>query len=525
MYNIPLLALVCGFLFSIYRFIVYPTFLSPLARIPNSHFTASFSPLWILWKRYRGAENKAIHDAHVKYGPIVRVGPNDIDVNCVEGGIKTIASFEKPNWYPNAFMNFGVTNMFSMTGSKQHSIRKRIISNIYSKSYLQSSDELHRIANIIIYTRYLPVLDSLAKARTSVDVHELNFAVTMDNITAYIFGLCNGSNFIQDIKARKHFLQDYHCRRPYQFYGQELPGLTKMLSRIGIRLVPKWSDEATQRVENFCLQMCNAARASIESNTTPSSENTPTVYKHLYHSLSPKSDQPPSSASPDSNLLIASEIFDHIAAGHETSGVALTYAIYSLSQHPTLQASLRAELLTLSPPIIYSPSSQTQTSLPSPRSIDTLPLLHAILMETLRLYAPIPGPQPRITPHTPASLANSLPLPPNIRVSAQAYSLHRNPTVFPSPENWDPSRWTSASKPELEEMNRWFWAFGSGGRMCVGSKFAMQEMKLLLATIYSGYRTSLVDASGIAMKDTYTSGPEGGRLIVRFEYASESAKS
>ena len=61
--------------------------------------------------------------------------------------------------------------------------------------------------------------------------------------------------------------------------------------------------------------------------------------------------------------------------------------------------------------------------------------------------------------------------------------------------------------------------------MCVGSKFAMQEMKLLLATIYSGYRTSLVDASGIAMKDTYTSGPEGGRLIVRFEYASESAKS
>lgn len=109
MYNIPLLALVCGFLFSIYRFIVYPTFLSPLARIPNSHFTASFSPLWILWKRYRGAENKAIHDAHVKYGPIVRVGPNDIDVNCVEGGIKTIASFEKPNWYPNAFMNFGYT--------------------------------------------------------------------------------------------------------------------------------------------------------------------------------------------------------------------------------------------------------------------------------------------------------------------------------------------------------------------------------------------------------------------------------
>lgn len=107
MYNIPLLALICLLLLSIYRFILYPVFLSPLAKIPSAHFTAGFSPLWILWKRYRSTENKAIHDAHQKYGPIVRLGPNDINVNCIEGGIKTMASFEKPDWYPNAFFNFG----------------------------------------------------------------------------------------------------------------------------------------------------------------------------------------------------------------------------------------------------------------------------------------------------------------------------------------------------------------------------------------------------------------------------------
>ncbi|KAL8793561.1 MAG: hypothetical protein Q9195_003823 [Heterodermia aff. obscurata] len=516
--------MLCGFLLSIYRFILYPAFLSPLAKLPNAHFTAAFSPVWILWKRYRSAENKAVHDAHLKYGPIVRVGPNDVSVNCVEGGIKPMAIFEKPNWYPNAFRNFGLINMFSMKGSKEHSVRKRMISNIYSKSYIQSSDELRRIADIILYTRYLPVLDSLAKAKTSVDVHELNFAVTMDTINAYMFGLCNGSNFIQDVKARKYFLHEYHSRRPYQFYGQELPELTNMLSRIGIKIVPKWSDEATQAVEDFCLKMCNAARASIESNTTPSPEDTPTVYKHLYQTLSPKLDQPSPSSAPDPSLLVASEMFDHLAAGHETTGVAMTYAIYSLSQHPSLQASLRAELLTLSPPIIYPPPpTETQPTLPSPRSIDTLPLLHAIMMETLRLYAPIPGPQPRTTPLTPTSLASSPPLPPGIRISAQAYSLHRNPAVFPSPETWDPSRWlpTSTPAPNLEEMHRWFWAFGSGGRMCVGSKFAMQEMKLLLAAVYSGYRTSVVDGRGMGMKDTYTSGPEGGRCVVRFEFAGD----
>ena len=109
MYNIPSLALLCGLLFLFYKHVVYPAFLSPLAKIPNAHFTAGFSPLWILWKRYSGAENRAIHDAHLKYGPIVRTGPNDINVNCVDGGIKTIYSggFEKPNWYPNVFQNYG----------------------------------------------------------------------------------------------------------------------------------------------------------------------------------------------------------------------------------------------------------------------------------------------------------------------------------------------------------------------------------------------------------------------------------
>lgn len=109
MYSIPLLALLGGLLISLYKFIIYPAFLSPLAKIPNAHFSSGFSPVWILWKRYTSAENRTIHDAHQKKGPIVRLGPNDISINCVEAGVKTVYSggFEKPNWYPNVFFNFG----------------------------------------------------------------------------------------------------------------------------------------------------------------------------------------------------------------------------------------------------------------------------------------------------------------------------------------------------------------------------------------------------------------------------------
>lgn len=73
-----------------------------------------------------------------------------------------------------------------------------------------------------------------------------------------------------------------------------------------------------------------------------------------------------------------------------------------------------------------------------------------------------------------------IPLPPGVRVSAQAYSLHRNEDVFPDAERWDPERWLIDARKDpkqeqdrLKEMMRWFWAFGSGGRMCFGNHFAL----------------------------------------------------
>jgi unspecific monooxygenase len=93
----------------IYRFLLYPVFISPLSRIPSAHFISPISPAWIIWKRFRETNNRTIHEAHKRLGPIVRLGPSEISVNCVEGGIKTVygGGFEKHDWYPRVFGSFG----------------------------------------------------------------------------------------------------------------------------------------------------------------------------------------------------------------------------------------------------------------------------------------------------------------------------------------------------------------------------------------------------------------------------------
>lgn len=106
--NVPLLTGGIFVIILVYKFLIHPLFVSPLARIPSAHPLAGITPLWMLWIRYRGRELQTIHEAHQKLGPIIKLGPNEVSVNCLKGGIQTVYSggFEKGFWY-DLFANYG----------------------------------------------------------------------------------------------------------------------------------------------------------------------------------------------------------------------------------------------------------------------------------------------------------------------------------------------------------------------------------------------------------------------------------
>ncbi|EEP81715.1 conserved hypothetical protein [Uncinocarpus reesii 1704] len=515
---------VCFLVVAVYKFIIFPAFLSPLSKVPNAHFTSSIAPFWILWKRFQMTGNRTIHEAHQKHGPIVRLAPTELSINCVDGGIRTVyaGGFEKHAWYPRVFGAFGTISMFSMVASRPHSIRKRMMSNIYSKSYLQTSTQLSAVSRKILFQRLFRILEHHVKAVDQVEVHELNNAITMDFVTAYIFGLSAATNFLEDTTTRKQWLDAYQSRKPFEFYHQEVPNLVAWAEKLKLPLIPSWCKKANDDMENWGLELCDKAEEHL---STADIESQPTVYKQLKMSMIKQLGLKNEKAVPEhmSNQLrmdIACELYDQLTAGHETSAVALTYLYWELSRNPELQRELRKELRGLSPSINFPIHSETVPNLPSPKDIDALPLLNAVITETLRLHAPIPGLQPRVTPSPMSSLGGYHQIPPNTRVNAQAYSLHRNLDVFPEPELWLPKRWLKpGDSPEMENMKRWFWAFGSGGRMCVGSNFALQEMKLVVAAIYSNYTTTIVDDDGIEAIDAYTVRPTSNRLVLEFHRA------
>lgn len=98
------LIIFCSVLLCYYA--VYSFLTSPLAKVPNAHWTSPFVPWWILWKRYREEELAAAYQAHQRLGPIVRLGPRDLSVSSYENGIRTIygGGFDKPAYFD--FFNY-----------------------------------------------------------------------------------------------------------------------------------------------------------------------------------------------------------------------------------------------------------------------------------------------------------------------------------------------------------------------------------------------------------------------------------
>lgn len=146
----------------------------------------------------------------------------------------------------------------------------------------------------------------------------------------------------------------------------------------------------------------------------------------------------------DSEIL--SEARAYIIAGSDTTSNTLTYLVWSVCRNNDIRGKLAEELVALPPDF-------------DDHMLKPLSYLNQVIDETLRLYAAAPSGLPRVVPPGGAELAGHW-LPGGSTVTTQAYTLHRDPTVFPQPEIFDPSRWAAPTKAMKESSMH----FGGGSR-------------------------------------------------------------
>jgi cytochrome P450 len=192
---------------------------------------------------------------------------------------------------------------------------------------------------------------------------------------------------------------------------------------------------------------------------------------------------------------ILDELFTLLAAGHETTAAALTWAVRWLSVSPAAVARLDDEL-----------ASASENGRLSPERVQKLPFLEAVVKETLRLEPLLPLVGRELS--RPMRLFG-WDLPRGVIVAPAVYLAHRRPETFPEPDAFRPERFLS-QKPGPSE---WF-PFGGGARRCIGAAFSMFEMKIVLATLLTRRRPRLASwRAPKAVRRGITMTPEAGLAV------------
>ncbi|MEN0064280.1 MAG: cytochrome P450 [Myxococcota bacterium] len=176
--------------------------------------------------------------------------------------------------------------------------------------------------------------------------------------------------------------------------------------------------------------------------------------------------------SPLSEEELRDQVITMFLAGHETTALALAYALHLVAAHPEVQDRLHAEL-----DAILGSRSATADDLAS------LSFTRAIFQEALRLCPPAWAASRKVLEDTELG---GYRLPKGTLLFYSPFVTHRQAQFFEGPDAFRPERWLDGLEQRLPRMA--YLPFGGGPRICIGNHFALMEGGLVLATLMQGLR-------------------------------------
>ncbi|XP_065079898.1 cytochrome P450 4g15-like [Ochlerotatus camptorhynchus] len=173
---------------------------------------------------------------------------------------------------------------------------------------------------------------------------------------------------------------------------------------------------------------------------------------------------------------IKEEVDTIMFEGHDTTAAGSSFVLCLLGIHHDIQDRVYKEIYQ-----IFGDSKRKATF------NDTLEMkyLERVIFETLRMYPPVPAIARKLTQEVRLA-SHDYVLPAGTTVVIGTYKMHRRADLYPNPDVFNPDNFL----PDRTQ-NRHYYSyipFSAGPRSCVGRKYAMLKLKVLLSTILRNYR-------------------------------------
>ncbi|KAJ8488872.1 hypothetical protein ONZ45_g13796 [Pleurotus djamor] len=251
--------------------------------------------------------------------------------------------------------------------------------------------------------------------------------------------------------------------------------------------------EAVRRVKDMSDVMYETARGILEGKRKRLDRESDGKRRDIVSELlRTNNDLPDDSKMSDEELIGQMTVL--IFGAQDTTSSALSRALYLLATHQDIQERLRSE--------IHAALRDNDCERLPYDAMIALPLLDAVLRETLRLFPPVPFVRrttlkTRSIPYTNSKgEPDSVVIPQGTTLFVGIAAANRLQSIWgDDSREWKPERWLRPEAGNNEHKLPGIYAgtlsFLGGGRSCVGYKLADIEMKIIISTLVSRFRFSL----------------------------------
>ncbi|KFA45400.1 hypothetical protein S40293_09889 [Stachybotrys chartarum IBT 40293] len=394
---------------------------------------------------------------HVKYGPVLRHGPNRLVFNSVSAlhDIYLSERSNKSSTYDLTRQASGTSNVWNTIDKNSHRRKRRLVGYGITERAMRLFEPT-MTSQIDIF---------LQNIRSSED-QPVNIATSLKLLTVDIVSLLGfGYPLNTQTETKDRWMADGLVEGNMIINSFiNFPALR--YSRVDV-IMEMLGGEGNAQYEELLSRMVNT-RLAQKKDAQPD----------LFASIHGNGDLEGDITVPQSEIWQEAVFF--IPAGADTVSAAISSLLFYLSSNPKIHAKLANEI---------------RSAFTSGRDICGGPILNgchylrACIDEALRMSPPVAGTLWREPCGDEPLIVDGHVIPAGTQVGVCTYALHHNEEYFPDPFSYKPERWLTSGAADADgdirrkRMHSAFVPFSLGSRSCPGKSMAYLEMSLVLGKL------------------------------------------
>ncbi|CAG8982895.1 hypothetical protein HYALB_00002912 [Hymenoscyphus albidus] len=435
---------------------------------------AAWSNLWIVRAVYNLNTHQQLYDVTKKYGSLARIGPNMLltsDADVIHLMNRARSPYTKSDWYLGIRIQPGHDNILSTIDETEHTRRRNQMAKGYSGKENPGVEARinHHISNLVklIATKYI----STEKESKPMDLARKAPFFSIDVITDLGFDEPFG-DLTSDQDVHSYITSTEDTMR-IVIMMCSVPTISAFINTpiIGNLLFPSSKDLAGPG---------RLIRVAEEVSRKRFAEDPTGTRKDMMGSFI-------RNGMKEDNAV--TESLAQILAGADTTATAIRATMLFIMTNPRVYKRLQSDI----------DNFVKETNLPkdqiiSNKSSETLPYLQAVIREGLRIWPPVTGLFPKVTPPK-GDTINVIFIPGGTQIGYCAWGVHRNPDVFgEDADAFRPERWLESDGEKLANMKKTIeLIFGYGKYQCLGRNISWMELNKIFFELLRRFEWCIVD--------------------------------